>query len=112
MADPARIKRLSTAHAWLRSAAAYVSAAVPESVTRGHVPLADIESALSEADMSLWIDLLVEAAAKHQVRAGFWRDLERAATVLGLSERKSLFHQRFQEALSAVRHTKEGSVDA
>jgi hypothetical protein len=99
MSDPGSIKRLSASHAYLLSAAKFVSGGVPGNVPATHVPFAEVESALNKSSLIDCIDALAHAGSLENPRAGFWRDLERATEALGLPGRSATYCLRFLVAV-------------
>ena len=108
MASPARIKQLSSAHAYLRSAARYVLTTLPPDVPAATVALGEVESVLTESLLISCMDALVVADGCEAARGGFWRDLQRAAEALGLVDQATSFHARFLETLD---HGPDGKAD-
>jgi len=54
---------------------------------------------LAHNELELAMEVLADIGAEHQCRGGFWRDLERAAKIMELSERSVQFRANFHEAL-------------
>jgi hypothetical protein len=52
---------------------------------------------LSHNELELALDVLEGAAAEQRVSVGFWRNMKRAAEVMGLPERRKRFQLKLQE---------------
>ena len=59
--------------------------------------LAEYERTLGHNELELALDALEHAGSLVLARGGFWKDLERAATNMGLAARASQLRRRFQE---------------
>ena len=102
MADVARIKQLSTVHANLLSAAEYLEPfSRPPEMPSNAVPLGKVLDVLSEISLQEWMAQLSASGSGQSPKAGFWRDLERAAESLALHEQQATFRSAF---LTAARH--------
>lgn len=66
----------------------------------GNVALGDVEKALPERELVSFMDFLAARGVEEAPRAGFWRDLERAAEALCQAERASTYHVRFLATLA------------
>lgn len=95
MNDPVRIKQLSLAHAHLLSAKRYVSISLPLGIPDNHVALAEVQQRLPEEVLLSCMDLLASRGLQECPRAGFWRDMERAAETLGRLEQAAAYRARF-----------------
>jgi hypothetical protein len=97
--DVALLKRLSTLHTHLRSAAGYLDAPVPPHIPE-HVPLAQTLELLSEPALIAWMTELAEAGAGGRPKAAFWRILEKAAEAVGSQERSVEYRVQFLAAVA------------
>jgi len=61
--------------------------------------LKEFQEYLDHNELELAMDELDRIGQQHDCRGGFWRNLERAATAMKLSERTKEFRQRFQDAI-------------
>jgi hypothetical protein len=53
---------------------------------------------LQHNELELALDTLQEISELTPCRGGFWKDLERAAEIMGLNDRAKYFHRRFLSA--------------
>lgn len=99
MTDVARITRLSAAHASLLAAASYLKPLLrPPELPSEAVPLGKVLDVLSEISLREWMVELSARGAVESPKAGFWRDLERAAESLALHEQQATFRAAFLTA--------------
>jgi len=103
--SPERIKRLSTAHANLLSAHRYLAQPLPAGVPTDSLPLAEVESRLSEDQLRQCIDGLSALGRAEAPKAAFWKDLAKAAGALGEPAMSHQFEQEFFAALRGAKGT-------
>jgi predicted house-cleaning noncanonical NTP pyrophosphatase (MazG superfamily) len=62
----------------------------------------EFDEYLEHNELELAMNMLEEIAELIPCRGGFWRDLERAAQMMGLSDRAEDFHTRFLNTKAEV----------
>ncbi len=100
MGDPARIKRLATAHSHLLSAKSYVSVDLATDFPASPVELRLVQTTLSESILLACMKDLEASGIAEGPRGGFWRDLQRAAEVLDQSVDARSYHAKFLATLA------------
>lgn len=97
--DVASLKRLSSLHTNLRSAAGNLNVPVPPHIPE-YVTLAQTLELLSEPVLLAWMTELAEAGLIAWPKAAFWRDLERAAEAVGSQDRAAEYRAQFLGAVA------------
>jgi hypothetical protein len=101
MADVQLIKQWKAVETVLSSA--YRALPLPTEAVRSdfEVAVADYRKYLEHNELELALDALAAAAELVAARGGVWRDLERAAQFMELSQRAADLHARFLRAVAA-----------
>lgn len=63
--------------------------------------LAEYQENLDHNELELALDQLEGLGDLNDCPGGFWRDLEKAADLMGLDKRAATFHRKFEQALDA-----------
>lgn len=85
--------------AYLRRAASALPEFPGDELERCSYLFSEYEQYLEHNEFELALDMLEELGAMLPCRGGYWRELERAAENMGLSERVPALREEFSEAV-------------
>jgi hypothetical protein len=66
--------------------------------------LSEFQDNLDHNELELALDQLEGLGDLNDCPGGFWRNLEKAADLMGLDERAATLHRKFEQALDACAH--------
>jgi len=98
MTTPELWKRWKVTEAHLRSAQRALPEPPSEVAAEFERLLSEFSSFLDHNELELALDMLQELGELVACRGGFWRDLERAAESMSLSNRMPYFRTRFEQS--------------
>ena len=81
MSIPIGAIRLASAHAYVRSAQPFLASPPPWDIPQHMVDLQEIEGVLPEELLIAFMDKLAGCGLQESPRGGFWRNMEKAASV-------------------------------
>ncbi|WP_269533275.1 hypothetical protein [Chitinimonas sp. BJYL2] len=99
MNDPQLWKQWKVTESLLVSAKRRLLEAAPHLNQEDATALAQYENFIQHNEFGLALDTLAEVGSEYPCRGSFWRDLERAAEAMQLTERATEFRQNFISTL-------------